>query len=136
VREEESVSSLDKLLADAESILQLLNLPYRVVLLASGDMSFASAKTYDLEVWSPGVQKWLEVSSCSTCKDFQSRRLNTKYKSGSGKKKKTKFVHLLNGSGLALPRILVAIMENYQREDGHIEIPQALRAYMGNREFI
>ena len=133
VPEEESVASLEKLLRDAESILQKLNLAYRVVLLASGDMSFASAKTYDLELWAPGVNRWLEVSSCSNCTDFQARRANIKYKAKGGK---PKYVHTLNGSGVAIPRLLVSILESYQRADGHIEVPDALVPYLGGTKII
>lgn len=132
VREEDSITALETMVNHAESILQKLLIPYRIVLLASGDMSFASAKTYDIEIWAPGVQKWLEVSSCSTCTDFQARRANIRYKSG----KKVHFVHILNGSGVATPRLLVSIMENYQTVDGHIEIPSVLQPYFGGQKII
>ena len=112
--------------------LQELGLPYRVLALATGDLSFAAAKCYDLEVWSAGVQKWLEVSSCSNFVDFQARRAGIRFK-GAGDKG---YVHTLNGSGLALPRILVAIMENYQTADGRIRVPEVLVPYMGGREYL
>ncbi len=132
VNPETSWDELETLTHDAEELLQKLELPYRVLTLATGDLSFAASKCYDLEVWSAGVGKWLEVSSCSSFVDFQARRAGIRFK-GKGSKG---FVHTLNGSGLALPRILVAIMENYQTADGRIEIPQVLRPYMGDREFI
>ncbi|NUM35471.1 MAG: serine--tRNA ligase [Candidatus Brocadiae bacterium] len=127
VKEEDSDASLEKLLGHAETILQKLGLTYRVVLLASGDMSFSSAKTYDIELWAPGVDRWLEVSSCSNCTDFQARRANIRYKMKGGK---PQFAHTLNGSGVATPRLMVAILENYQQADGHIRIPEALVPYM------
>ncbi len=130
VKPESSYDELELLVKDAEKILQLLGLPYRVLLLASGDLSFAAAKCYDLEAFSAGMDKWLEVSSCSNFEDFQARRANIRFK---GKKdKKTHFVHTLNGSGLALARIVVAILENYQTEEGDVIIPECLRSYMGN----
>jgi seryl-tRNA synthetase len=123
-----SWAELETLTANAEEVLQLLGLSYRVVLLSTGDMSFSSAKTYDLEAWAPGVDKWLEVSSCSNFTDFQARRLNTRFRDADGK---VKFVHTLNGSGLALPRTVIAILENYQQPDGSVVIPEALRPYFG-----
>jgi len=132
VAPETSWDELETLTADAETLLQKLDLPYRVVTLASGDLSFAASKCYDLEVWSAGVAKWLEVSSCSNFVDFQARRAGIRFK---GRDRKG-FVHTLNGSGLALPRILVAIMENYQTAEGRIRIPAVLRPYMGDKEFI
>ncbi len=132
VAPETSWDELETLTADAEELLQKLELPYRVVTLASGDLSFAASKCYDLEVWSAGVGKWLEVSSCSNFSDFQARRAGIRFK---GKDRKG-FVHTLNGSGLALPRILVAVMENYQTADGRIRIPAVLRPYMAGKEFI
>jgi len=128
VAEDQSVAALEKMVNEAELVLQKLELSYRIVLLASGDLSFSSVKTYDLELWAPGVEKWLEVSSCSNCTDFQARRANIRYKF---KGEKPKFVHTLNGSGVAIPRLLISIMENYQEADGHIRIPQALVPYMG-----
>ena len=123
-----SWAELESLTANAEEVLQLLGLPYRVLLLSTGDMSFSSAKTYDLEAWAPGVDKWLEVSSCSNFTDFQARRLNTRFRDADGK---VKFVHTLNGSGLALPRTVIAILENYQQADGSVGIPEALRPFFG-----
>jgi len=117
----------ERLVQEAEKVLQMLGLAYRVVLLCTGDTSFAAAKCYDLEVWSPGVKKWLEVSSCSNFEAFQARRANIRYRSASGK---TDYVHTLNGSGIALPRTIIAIMENYQTERGTIIIPEVLRPYM------
>jgi seryl-tRNA synthetase len=122
-----SDGELDKLLADAEEVCQRLGLAYRVVHLCSGDMSFQSAKSFDIEVWAGGCQEWLEVSSCSNCTDFQARRTNIRYRPGSGAR--PEFVHTLNGSGLALPRVIIAIMENYQQEDGSIAVPETLRPY-------
>ena len=113
----------------AEKILQLLELPYRVVRLAAGDTGFASAHTYDLEVYSPGVGKWLEVSSCSNFSDFQARRANIRYKPAQGGK--PKFVHTLNGSGLAFPRIIASLLEHHQQADGSVSVPAALRTYIG-----
>jgi seryl-tRNA synthetase len=125
---ERSEEELEKLTADAEAVLQALELSYRVVALATGDLSFASSRTYDLELWAPGVERWLEVSSCSNCGDFQARRANIRYKPDGGGK--PRFVHTLNGSGTALPRLVVAILENYQREDGSVDVPAALRPYI------
>jgi seryl-tRNA synthetase len=127
-----SWDELESLTADAEELLQKLGLPYRVLALATGDLSFAASKCYDLEVWSAGVQTWLEVSSCSNFTDFQARRAGIRFKGGERKG----FVHTLNGSGLALPRILVAIMENYQTADGRIRVPEVLVPYMGGMEYI
>ena len=132
VAPETSWDELESLTADAEELLQKLNLPYRVLSLATGDLSFAAAKCYDLEVWSPGVGQWLEVSSCSNFGDFQARRAGIRFKGTGGKG----FVHTLNGSGLALPRILAAIMENRQTSDGRIQVPEVLVPYMGGMEYI
>jgi seryl-tRNA synthetase len=118
----------EELTRNAETLLERLGLEYRRVLLSTGDMSFASAKTFDLEAWAPGVDRWLEVSSCSNFTDFQARRMNCRFRDADGK---VKFVHTLNGSGLALPRIVIAILENYQREDGSVEIPEVLHPYFG-----
>lgn len=131
-RPEDSAAALESLTDDAEEILRRLDLPYRVLRLASGDLSFAAAMCYDLEVWAPGVGAWLEVSSCSTFTDFQARRAGIRYKGPDG----GGYVHTLNGSGLALPRTLVAIMENYQNADGTITVPEVLRPYMGGQESI
>jgi len=126
---ERSAQELETLTSHAERVLQLLGLPYRVLLLAAGDTGFAAAKTYDLEVWAPGVGKWLEVSSCSSFGDFQARRANIRYRPAPGEK--PRFVHTLNGSALAFPRTIIAILEHYQRPDGTVTIPDALRPYFG-----
>jgi seryl-tRNA synthetase len=131
---ETSYEELEGLTADAEKVLQLLNLPYRTVVLSTGDMGFSAAKTYDIEVWLPSQQTYREISSCSNCEAFQARRANIKYRpQGTGK---ADFVHTLNGSGLAVGRTLIAILENYQQKDGSIVIPEALRTFMGGREVI
>ena len=129
VAPETSGDQLELLTSHAEKILQLLELPYRVVRLASGDTGFASAHTYDLETFAPGVGKWLEVSSCSNFTDFQARRANIRYKPADGGK--PRFVHTLNGSGLAFPRIIASILEHHQQEDGCVRVPTALRTYLG-----
>ena len=131
---ETSFEELEKLVEDACDILRELKLPFRVVLLSTGDLGFASMKTYDIEVWAPGIKQWLEVSSCSNCGDFQARRTNIRYRPHP--KAKPRYVHTLNGSGLALPRVVIAIMENYQTEEGYIEIPEVLRPYMGGLDVI
>jgi seryl-tRNA synthetase len=118
----------------AEGILERLGLPYRTVLLCTGDMGFGARKTYDLEVWLPSQNTYREISSCSNCGDFQARRMDAKFRREQGAK--PEFVHTLNGSGLAVGRTLVAILENYQREDGKVDVPEALRPYMGNLEVI
>ncbi len=125
-RPEHSYDELELLVTDVEDILNILKIPYRVLLLCSGDTSFASAKTYDLEAWSPCEQKWLEVSSCSNFEAFQARRANIRFREHGGK---PEFVHTLNGSGLATSRLMVAILEHYQTEDGRINVPEALRPY-------
>lgn len=127
---EESYDELESMVADAENILQLLGLPYRVLTLCTGDMGFSAAKTYDLEVWLPSYNAYKEISSCSNCTDFQARRAQIKYKDPD-KFKGSRFVHTLNGSGLAVGRTMAAILENYQQEDGSVVIPEALRLYMG-----
>ena len=127
-RPENSQQELEMLLADAEKILQKLELPYRVVKLCTGDLGFASAKTYDIEVWMPSYNRYVEISSCSNFRDFQARRANIKYIDEDTKKRA--FVHTLNGSGLAVGRTVAAILENYQRSDGGVDIPEALREYM------
>ncbi len=134
VRPEVSYQELDTITGHAESILQLLGLHYRVVELASGDISFAATKCYDLEVWAPGVGKYLEVSSCSNFGDFQARRMNLRFRPADGEK--PVFPHTLNGSGLALPRTVIAIIENYQTADGKIVVPEVLRPYMRGLEII
>ncbi len=126
---ERSREALEELTGEAESILQRLGLHYRVVTLATGDLGFSAGMTYDLEVWAPGVSQWLEVSSCSTFLDFQSRRANLRYRPAAGGK--PEFVHTLNGSALALPRLVVALLETYQREDGSIRVPEALQDQLG-----
>ena len=128
VAPESSNTELDKLVNNAEEICQQLDIPYRLIQLCAGDMSFPSAKSFDLEMWAPGCQEWLEVSSCSNCTDFQARRANIRYRPKSGDR--PAFVHTLNGSGLALPRVLIAIMENYQQPDGSILVPEVLQPYM------
>ncbi len=127
VKPEHSYEELEKLTADAEDVLKLLGLPYRVVLLCTGDMGFSSAKTYDIEVWFPSQGRYREISSCSNCEDFQARRMNTRYRDAQGK---LRFVHTLNGSGLAIGRTLAAILENYQQEDGSVVVPEALKDYL------
>lgn len=126
---EHSLEQLELMTSHAEAILQRLELPYRVLLLAAGDTGFASAKTYDLEVFAPGVGKWLEVSSCSVCTDFQARRANIRYRPAPGEK--PRFLHTLNGSALALPRIIAALLEHGQQPDGSVRLPAALRPYVG-----
>lgn len=128
VKPEGSEHELETLVKDAEDILQALELPYRVVLLGSGDMSFAAAKCYDLEVWAPATKKWFEVSSCSLFKDFQARRMNIRYR--NAKTKKAEFIHTLNGSGLALARIVLCLLENFQTENERVEFPKALQTYL------
>ena len=127
VRPDTSYREHEELLENAESILKKLQLPYRVVMLPTGELSFASSKCYDIEAWAPGQKEWLEVSSVSNFEDFQARRANIRYRDGKGK---IHFVHTLNGSGLALPRIVVAILENYQQADGSVIVPEVLRPYM------
>jgi len=129
VKPEDSFSELEKLTNNAEEILQRLGLPYRVVALCSGDLGFSAAKTYDIEVWLPGQNRYREISSCSNFVDFQARRAGIRFKREG--KKGTEFVHTLNGSGLAIGRTVVAILENYQQKDGSVIIPEALRSYMG-----
>ncbi|MBI5361208.1 MAG: serine--tRNA ligase [Planctomycetes bacterium] len=123
---EKSAEEHEKLLADAEEVLQMLGLHYRVVKLCTGDMSFASAKTYDIELWAPGMDRWLEVSSCSNFRDFQARRANIRFRDQDGK---VKFAHTLNGSGVALPRLVIAILENCQQKDGSVKLPELLAPY-------
>jgi len=128
VKPETSYDELEKLLDNAESVIRALELPYRVVALGTGDLSFAASKCYDIELWAPGIEKWLEVSSCSNFIDFQARRASIKFKPKGTKK--TQYVHTLNGSGVALARLVVAILEIHQNKDGSINIPKALRPYM------
>ena len=125
---ENSDGELEKLVADAEDICRKLAIPHRVVQLCTGDLGFAACKTYDIEMWAPGCAEWLEVSSCSNCSDFQARRANIRYRPEPGAK--SQFVHTLNGSGLALPRVLIAVLENYQQADGTVLIPEVLEPYL------
>jgi len=128
VTPEESYATLEILVGHAEKVLQELGLHYRVVSLCTGDIGFGAAKCYDLEVWAPGVGAWLEVSSCSNFEDFQARRMNLRYKNSEGK---NIFCHTLNGSGVALPRLFIALLETYQQADGHVLVPEPLRPYLG-----
>ncbi len=134
VKPEGSYDELEKLVANAEKVFQLLGLPYRVLVLATGDLSFAAAKCYDIEAYAAGVDSWLEVSSCSNFEDFQARRANIRFKGKEAKK--PAFVHTLNGSGLALARTVVAILENYQTEEGDVVVPEVLQPYMGGMKKI
>jgi seryl-tRNA synthetase len=127
VKPENGYNELEKLVANAEKVLQLLGLHYRVILLCTGDMGFTSAKTYDIEVWAPGQGSYLEVSSCSNCEDFQSRRMNLRFKAETGE---NKFPHILNGSGTALARLFVALIETHQQADGSVNIPEPLQPYL------
>ncbi len=129
VEPQSSDEELERLVADAEEVCRRLGIPYRVVQLCTGDLGFPSAKSYDLEMWAPGSGEWLEVSSCSSCTDFQARRANIRYRPEAGAR--PEYVHTLNGSGLALPRVIIAILENYQRANGSVVIPEALRSYTG-----
>ncbi|MDZ7376021.1 MAG: serine--tRNA ligase [candidate division KSB1 bacterium] len=129
VTPESSYDELEKLLQNAEEVLQLLELPYRVMALSTGDLSFAAAKCYDIEVWADGLGKWLEVSSCSNFEDFQARRANIRFNRDANAK--PEYVHTLNGSGLALPRTVIAILENYQTDEGTVIVPRVLREFMG-----
>jgi len=133
VRPEDSEAEHERMTQCAEGVLQALGLPYRKVLLCTGDMGFTARKTYDLEVWLPGQDAYREISSCSNCGDFQARRMNTRYRPAKddGSAKSTEFVHTLNGSGLAVGRTLVAVLENYQQEDGSVDVPEVLHSYMG-----
>jgi seryl-tRNA synthetase len=131
---ETSFQALEELTGHAERVLRILDLPYRVMALSTGDMGFGAAKTYDLEVWLPGQQTYREISSCSNCTDFQARRANIRYRPEGGGK--TRLVHTLNGSGLAVGRTLIAILENYQQADGSVVIPEPLRRWTGGLERI
>jgi seryl-tRNA synthetase len=134
VKPEDSYNELERLTDNAEDILRKLELPYRVIVLCAGDIGFSSAKTYDIEVWLPGQNRYREISSCSNFEDFQARRANIRFRREG--KKGTEFVHTLNGSGLAIGRTLVAVLENYQQKDGSVIIPEALRPYMGTDKII
>jgi len=134
VEPETSAEHLEELVRNAERIAELLEIPHRVVEMCTGDLAFSAMKKYDVEMWSPGVQEWLEVSSCSNFGDFQARRANIRYRPAPGSR--PRFVHTLNGSALGLPRVMIAIMENYQQADGSIVIPKVLRPYMDRLEII
>ncbi|RLC72387.1 MAG: serine--tRNA ligase [Chloroflexi bacterium] len=134
VEPETSDAELESLIDNAEDVCRRLGIPHRVVQMCTGDLSFTAATKYDIEMWAPGCGEWLEVSSCSNFKDFQARRANIRYRPARGEK--PRFVHTLNGSGLALPRVMVAVMENYQQADGSIVVPDVLRPYMGGMEVI
>jgi seryl-tRNA synthetase len=134
VRAEDSWEALEELTGHAEGILQALNLPYRVVTLCGGDLGFSAAKTYDLEVWLPGQQAYREISSCSNFESFQARRMKARWR--NPETGKPELLHTVNGSGLAVGRTLVAVMENYQTENGSIQVPDVLRPYMGGTDII
>ncbi len=134
VRPADSYEGLERLVSDAEEVCRLLDIPYRVLELCTGDLGFTSTKSYDIEMWAPGCGEWLEVSSCSNCTDFQARRANIRFRREVGAR--PEFVHTLNGSGLALPRTVIAILENYQAADGSIAIPEVLWPYMGGAKTI
>lgn len=131
---ESSLDELAKLIDNAEEIARLLKIPHRIIQMVTGDLSFTAAVKYDVELWAPGCDEWLEVSSCSNFKDFQARRANIKFKRDKGAK--AEYVHTLNGSGLALPRVMIAVLENYQQADGSVVVPEVLRPYMGGQEII
>jgi seryl-tRNA synthetase len=133
VHPEQSYAALEQMVGHAEAILQKLGLPYRLITLCTGDMGFSAAKTYDLEVWLPAQNTYREISSCSNCEAFQARRMQTRFKNAQGR---NEFVHTLNGSGLAVGRTLVAVLENYQQADGSVRVPEVLRAYMGGVEIL
>ncbi|WP_026481574.1 serine--tRNA ligase [Ahrensia sp. 13_GOM-1096m] len=132
--EDSSIAELDRMTKCAETVLEKLGLPFRTMMLCTGDMGFGARKTHDIEVWLPGQNAYREISSCSTCGDFQGRRMNARYRAKD--EKQTKFIHSLNGSGVALGRALIAVMENYQNEDGSIRVPEVLKPYMGGLEVI
>jgi len=134
VRPEQSYAVLEELTGHAEAVLQALQLPYRVIALCAGDVGFSSAKTYDLEVWLPSQKKYREISSCSNCESFQARRLQARWR--NPETGKPELVHTLNGSGVAVGRALVAILENYQREDGSVTVPKAMVPYMGGADLL
>jgi len=130
VEPDKSPEELEKMVNDVEDVCVKLDIPYRVVQLCTGELGFASAKSFDIEIWAPGCGEWLEVSSCSNCQDFQARRANVRYRPDSNAK--PQFVHTLNGSGLALPRVVISLLENYQQADGTIKVPDVLKPYMGS----
>ena len=131
---EESEAELERMLGCAEEVLKRLDIHYRVMTLCTGDMGFGARKTYDIEVWLPGQETYREISSCSTCGDFQARRMNARYRVEG--EKRPQFCHTLNGSGLAVGRTLIAVLENYQNEDGSVRVPEVLQPYMGGMELI
>ena len=131
---EQSYPELERLVEEAETVCRGLEIPYRVVQMVTGDLGFTASKKYDLEIWAPGSGEWLEVSSCSNCEDFQARRANLRFRRGSGAR--PEYLHTLNGSGLALPRTLISVLENYQQEDGSVLVPGVLRPWMGGLERI
>ena len=131
---EQSYPELERLVEEAEAVCRGLEIPYRVVQMVTGDLGFTASKKYDLEIWAPGSGEWLEVSSCSNCEDFQARRANLRFRRGSGAR--PEYLHTLNGSGLALPRTLISVLENYQQEDGSVLVPGVLRPWMGGLERI
>ena len=133
VQPEHSDAALEQMVGHAEAILRKLELPYRVVTLCTGDMGFGAAKTYDLEVWLPAQNTYREISSCSNCEAFQARRMQARFRNPQGK---PEFVHTLNGSGLAVGRTLVAVLENHQQADGSVRVPAALRPYLGGLEVL
>ena len=133
VHPEQSQATLERMVGHAEAILQKLELPYRVVALCAGDMGFGASKTYDLEVWLPAQDTYREISSCSNCDAFQARRMQARFRNAAGK---NDYVHTLNGSGLAVGRTLVAVLENHQQADGSISVPAALRPYIGGLEVL
>ena len=134
VEPEASYDVLEQMVHDAEAVCQGLRIPYRLIQMCTGDLGFQAAKKYDLEMWAPGVAEWLEVSSISNCTDFQARRANVRYRPDKGAR--PRYVHTLNGSGLALPRTMIAVIENYQQADGSVAVPDVLRPYMGGVEII
>jgi seryl-tRNA synthetase len=134
VQADKSEAAHEELISHAEKILEKLNLSYRTIVLCTGDMGFSAAKTYDIEVWLPGQGAYREISSCSNCSDFQARRMKSRLRNPESGK--TELVHTLNGSGLAVGRTLIAVLENYQQRDGSIQIPDALRPYMGGQDVI
>jgi seryl-tRNA synthetase len=131
---EASDRELDGLVADAEDVCRRLALPYRVVEMCTGDLSFVSARKYDIELWAPGCAEWLEVSSCANFRDFQARRANIRFRREPGAR--PELVHTLNGSGLALPRLMIAVLETYQQVDGSVRVPEPLRPYLGGEEVL
>jgi seryl-tRNA synthetase len=133
VHPDQSNAALEAMVGHAETILQLLELPYRVVVLCTGDMGFGAARTYDLEVWIPAQDTYREISSCSNCEAFQARRMQARFRNAAGK---PEYVHTLNGSGLAVGRALVAVLENHQQADGSIRIPKALQPYLGGESLL